>query len=199
MAVTEQGSGGKPFQQRIKNILFSPAEEWDRIDAEPATVRGLYVGYACILAAIGPVAQLIGEQVFGVQGFFLRIHPPLIPSVVGALVSYALSLAGVFVLALAIDLLAPSFGGTRSRIQALKVAVYSWTAAWIFAVFLLVPQVSALSIIGVYSLYLLYLGVPKLMKSPADKALIYSVLAIAVAMAVWLVAQIVVGSIVRFA
>ena len=199
MAVTEQGSGGGPFQQRIKNILFSPSEEWDRIDAEPATAKSLYVGYACILAAIGPVAQLIGEQIFGVQGFFLRVHPPLIPSLVGTLVSYALNLVGVFVLALAIDLLAPSFGGTRSRIQALKVAVYSWTAAWIFAVFLLVPQVSALSIIGVYSLYLLYLGVPKLMKSPADKALIYSILAIAVAMAVWLVAGIVAGAIVRFA
>ncbi len=199
MAVTEQGSGGGPFQRRIKNILFSPSEEWDRIDTEPATVRGLYVGYACILAAIGPVAQLIGEQVFGVRGFYQRIHPPLVEGLVSAIVSYALGLAGVFVLALAIDALAPSFGGTRSRIQALKVSVYSWTAAWIFAVFLLVPQVSALSIIGVYSLYLLYLGVPKLMKAPADKALIYSILAIAVAMAVWLVVGVVAGAIVRFA
>ena len=199
MAVTEQGSGGGPFQRRIKNILFSPSEEWDRIDAEPATVRGLYVGYACILAAIGPIARLIGEQVFGVHGFYQRIHPPLVEGLVSAIVSYALGLGGVFVLALAIDALAPSFGGTRSRIQALKVAVYSWTAAWIFAVFLLVPQVSALSIIGVYSLYLLYLGVPKLMKAPADKALIYSVLAIAVAMAVWLVVGVAAGAIVRFA
>ena len=199
MAITEHGPGGGAFQQRIKNILFSPSEEWDRIDAETATVRSLYVGYACILAAIGPVAKLIGEQVFGIQGFFQRVHPPLLQSLVGAVVSYALSLAGVFILALAIDALAPSFGGTRSRIQALKASVYSWTAAWIFAVFLLVPQVSALSIIGVYSLYLLYLGIPKLMKAPADKALIYSILAIAVAMAIWLVVGIVAGAIVRFA
>ncbi len=199
MAVTEQGPGGGWFQQRIKNILFSPAEEWDRIDTEPATVRSLYTRYACILAAIGPVARLIGEQMFGSQGFYLRIHPSLVHSLVGAIVGYGLSLAGVFVLALAIDMLAPSFGGTRNRIQALKVAVYSWTAAWIFAVFQIVPQVSALSIIGVYSLYLLYLGIPKLMKSPADKSLIYSILSIVVAMAVWIVAAVVAGSLIAFA
>jgi hypothetical protein len=195
MAVTEPGPGGGQIQQRIKNILFTPSEEWDRIDTEPATLRGLYVGYACILAAIGPVARLIGEQIFGVQGFLQTIHPALIPTLVAALVGYGLNLAGVYVLALVIDALAPSFGGTRSRIQALKIAVFSWTAAWIFAVFQLVPQVSGLSIIGIYSLYLMYLGIPKLMKSPEDKALVYSILTIAVAMAIWLVVLLVSGAI----
>ena len=199
MAVTEQGPGGGAFQRRIKNILFTPAEEWDRIDAEPATVRGLFLGYACILAAIGPVARLIGELMFGLPGAFLRARPPLIPALVGAILGYGLSLAGVFVLGLVIDLLAPSFGGTRSPIQALKAAVYSSTAAWIFAVFQIVPQVSGLSIIGIYSLYLLYLGIPKLMKSPGDKALIYSILTIAVAMAIWIVTTLVAGAMVMAA
>ena len=201
MTVSEQGPGGSWLQQRIKNILFTPAEEWARIDLEPATVKGLFVGYACILAAIGPIARLIGGQVFGahmiaITGHPLVFHPPLIRSLVGAVVDYALSLAGVLLLGLAIDLLAPSFGGTRSRIQGLKVAVYAWTAAWIFQIFQLVPPVSALSIIGLYSLYLMYLGIPALMKAPADKAVVYSVLAIVVAIAIWIVVTIVAGSLV---
>ena len=102
-------------------------------------------------------------------------------------VGYVLNLAGVYVLALAIDLMAPSFGGTRSRIQGLKLAVYAWTASWLFAVFQLVPQVSGLAIIGIYSLYLLYLGIPRLMKAPEDKGLVYSVMAIVVALAIWIV------------
>ncbi len=187
MTLGEHGSGPGWLQQRIKNILFSPAEEWDRIDVEPATVRGLYLGYACILAAIGPIARLIGGQVFGRQGFFLAVHPSLVRSIVAAVVDYGLSLLGVFVLGLAIDMLAPSFGGVRSRIQGLKVAVYAWTAAWIFSIFQLVPPVSALSIVGLYSLYLIYLGIPKLMKAPGDKAAVYAVLAIVVAMAIWVV------------
>ena len=195
MAVSEQGPSGRAWlQQRIKNILFSPAEEWDRIAAEEATVKGLYTRYACILAAIGPIARLIGGQLFGRQGFMAVVHPPLIRSIVSAVVDYGLSLAGVFVLAIVIDLMAPSFGGTPNRIQALKVAVYAWTASWIFQIFQLVPQVSALSIIGVYSLYLMYLGLPKLMKAPADKAAVYSVITIVVALAIWIVVALVAGA-----
>ncbi len=199
MTNTEQGSEGgrrEQLQSRIKNILFTPAQEWDRIDAEPATDKGLFLGYACILAAIGPIAGLIGGQLFGRQGFYLTVHPPLIQSIASALVDYILSLAGVFVLGLVIDLLAPSFGGTRSRIQGLKVAVYSWTAAWIFSVFQLVPPVSALSIIGVYSLYLMYLGIPKLMKAPPEKAALYSIITIVVAMAIWVVVAVVTGAVI---
>jgi hypothetical protein len=103
-------------------------------------------------------------------------------------VDYGLSLAGVFVLGMVIDMLAPSFGGTRSRIQGLKVAVYAWTAAWVFAIFQLVPPVGALSVIGgLYSLYLMYLGIPKLMKAPDDKAVLYSIITVVVAMAIWIV------------
>ena len=199
MTNTEQGSEGgrrEQLQSRIKNILFTPAQEWDRIDAEPATDKGLFLGYACILAAIGPIAGLIGGQLFGRQGFYLTVHPPLIQSIVSALVDYGLSLVGVYVLALAIDLMAPSFGGTRSPIQALKVAVYAWTASWLFQIFQLVPPVSALSIIGVYSLYLMYLGIPKLMKAPADKAAVYSVITIVVALAIWIVVALVAGALI---
>jgi hypothetical protein len=188
MAVTENGPGrGVWLQQRIKNILFTPAEEWARIDTEEATVKSLYLGYACLLAAIGPIARFVGGQIFGYHTLFGVGHPALINGIASLLVGYLLNLGGVYALAMAIDLMAPSFGGARSRIQALKVAVYAWTASWLFAIFQLVPQVSGLSIIGIYSLYLLYLGIPKLMKAPQDKALVYSVMAIVVALAVWIV------------
>lgn len=174
MAAAEQGPAANRLVERVKAIMFTPAETWDQIDGEPATIKGLYVGYACILAAIGPIARLIGSQLFGSRFFYGSFHPSFVASLSAAVVSYVLSLVGVFVLALVIDALAPSFGGTKNRIQAFKVAVYSWTAVWVTQVFALLPPVSALSIIGIYSLYLLYLGLPKLMKAPADKALPYT-------------------------
>lgn len=173
--------------ERIKRILFTPEAEWTRIEAEPATVKALFTGYACILAAIGPVAQLIGGQLFGYHALWLSYHPPLLSSILGAIVNYLLALAGIFVLAIVIDELAPQFGGRKDRLQAFKLAIYAWTAAWIAGIFQLVPQVSAIGIIGVYSLYLLYLGVPRLMKAPQDKALIYSIVAVIVAIVVWFV------------
>jgi hypothetical protein len=173
--------------ERIKRILFAPEAEWARIEAEPATIKALFTGYACILAAIGPVAQLIGGQLFGYHALWLSYHPPLLSAILGAIVNYLLALGGIFVLAIVIDELAPQFGGQKDRIQAIKLAIYAWTAAWLAGIFQLVPQVSALGIIGVYSLYLLYLGVPKLMKAPQDKALVYSIIAVVVAIVVWVV------------
>jgi hypothetical protein len=175
MTATEQGPVANGLVERIKDILFTPGEAWNRIDAEPATVKGLYVGYACILAAIGPIARLIGSQLFGYHFLAISFRPSLIASISQAVVSYVLSLVGVYVLALIIDALAPTFGGTKNQIQAFKISVYSSTAAWIAGIFALLPPVSALGIIGIYSLYLLYVGLPKLMKAPADKALTYTV------------------------
>src|SRR5690606_19535458 len=96
---------------RGKNILLMPKTEWARIDAERATVRSIYVPYVLLLAAIGPLAMLIGGQVFGYGAFGVHFRPTLMSGLVTAVVSYGLALAGVFVLALVIEALAPSFGG----------------------------------------------------------------------------------------
>ena len=174
MTAAEQRPAASGLVERVKNILLTPKDEWARIEAEPATVGGLYLGYACILAAIGPLAQLIGGQLFGYHALFVSYHPSLIGAITGAVVRYLLSLAGVFVLALVIDALAPTFGGTKSQIQAFKVAVYSSTAAWVAAIFGLFPPLAILALVGLYGLYLLYLGLPQLMKAPQDKALGYT-------------------------
>src|SRR3546814_4186801 len=94
-------------------------------------LQSLYVPYVLILAAIGPVAGLIGGQVFGYRFLNVSFHPPLGGAIVSALLSYALTLAAVYVVALVIDALATTFGGQKNSIQALKVAVYSATAGWV--------------------------------------------------------------------
>jgi hypothetical protein len=164
---------------RVKNILLTPKTEWEVIDAEPTTVADLYKGYIMPLAAIGPVAQAIGFSVFGMPVPFLGTYrTPVGTAITQAIVTYILTLVAVFVLALIIDALAPTFNGIPNRIQALKVAAYSYTASWVASIFMLIPAVSFLAILGVYSLYLLYLGLPILMKAPKEKALAYTAVVI---------------------
>ncbi len=165
---------------RAKAILLKPRETWPVIDAEPATTQGLYTGYAMILAAIGPIAGLIGGQLFGYGGLGFSFRPSLLSSLSGAVFQYIASLIGIFLLALLVDYLAPRFGGQRDRVKALKIAVYSATAGWLAGIFGLIPALSFLSILGLYSLYLLYTGLPFLMKVPADKAGVYTVVIVAV-------------------
>jgi hypothetical protein len=179
---------------RVKRILLSPRTEWNVIDAEPTTVAALYTGYIAPLAAIGPIAQLIGYSVFGISVPFMGTYRvPFGTALTGAIVSYILSLVATYVLALIIDALAPTFNGQRNQVQALKVAAYSSTASWVAGIFALIPGLRLLMILGLYSLYLLYLGLPVLMKTPRDKAVAYTALVVLAAIILFMVIGMIAG------
>ncbi|RSU18436.1 YIP1 family protein [Sphingomonas koreensis] len=181
--------------ERIKNILLKPKEEWERIDAEPATVGGLMTGWVVPLAAIGPVAGLIGGLVFGYGGMFgITIRPSVTMAVTGAVISYLLALLCAWLFSKIIDALAPSFGGQKNPVQAMKVAAYSGTAAYLAGVFQIIPALGILGLLGLYSLYLLYLGLPRLMKAPADKAMGYTIVTVVVAIVLFFVVSVVTGA-----
>jgi len=173
---------------RVKRILMSPRTEWQVIDVEATTPAELYTGYIAPLAAIGPIAQIIGYSVFGITVPFMGTYRvPIGSAITSALVAYVLSLAAVYILALIIDALAPTFNGQKSQIQALKVAAYSSTAAWVAGIFHLIPGLRLLTILGLYSLYLLYLGLPIVMKSSREKAVAYTAVVILAAIVLFMV------------
>ena len=179
--------------ERVQAILLKPAPTWDVIEGEQTSVKALYTSYIMPLAAIGPVASAIGGVVFGVGAFGISYHTPLVMAIVGAILSYVLSLIMIYVVALVIDGLAPSFNGQKNFIQALKVAAYASTAGWVAAIFGLFPMLGILALLGaLYGIYLFYLGLPKLMKNPADKTVVYMIV-IAV---VYIVLVMIVGAIV---
>jgi hypothetical protein len=163
----------KGLIERITGILVRPKTEWGVIESEASTVSSIYTTYIIILAAIGPIAALIGQQLIGWGGYGVRFTPPIGYSVVFAVLDYGLKLAGVYVAALIIDALAPTFKGTKNFLSAFKVAAYSFTAIWLAQIFYIVPDLMFLSIVGLYSLYLLYLGLPRLMKVQEDQTIGY--------------------------
>lgn len=180
--------------ERAKNIILKPKETWAAIDTEPATVQSIYVPYVVLLAAIGPIAQFIGGQVFGYGAFGVTFRPSIGSALVSAILSYGMALATIFILALIIDALAPNFGGQKNQVQALKVAAYSATAGWLAGIFALIPALAILGLVGLYGLYLLYLGLPVLMKVPEDKAAGYTIVVIIAAIVLFLVIGVIVAS-----
>ena len=174
--------------ERAKGILLKPKEEWAVIDTEPATVGSLYSGYIIPLSAIPAVAMVIGWSVVGINVLGFRGRMPVGNALTQAAIFYVMGLIGVYVIGLIIDALAPQFGAQKSQIQALKVAAYSYTAAWVAGIFNILPSLSVLALIGaLYSLYLFYLGLQIVMKSPPDKAVGYAVVVIGVAIIVYVV------------
>lgn len=177
-------SGTPSLIERVKGILLKPSSEWVAIEAEPSTIRSITTGYVLILAAIPALATLIGQSVFG--GIF-----GIISGVIFAAVTYALSVASVYIASFIIDALAPSFDGQKSKVQAFKVAAYSATATWLAGIFSLIPPLSWLGLLGIYGLYLLYTGLPILMKTPKEKSLGYTAVVVVIA----IVIQLIIGAI----
>lgn len=174
---------------RVKYILTRPKLEWAVIEAEFATPRSLFARYAMVLAAIGPVAGLIGGQVAAPNFFGLVLRTPITGGLIGALATWGFWLLLALVLGLVIEALAPTFGATKDRLQAQKVAVYSLTPAWIGAVFNLFPSLAWVGVlIAFYGCYLLYLGLGVVMKAAQDKVLGYTVVVTLVALLLSMVA-----------
>lgn len=158
--------------ERVKAILLSPATEWPVIEREPTTAADIYKGYVAPLAAIGAIASFIGLSLIGMGGF-LRVG--VAAGFIHAVVSYLFTFVVVFVVAWLVDALAPTFGGQRDSLRALKVTAYSYTPAWIAGVLTIVPALGVIVLIAsLYGLYLLYLGLPVLMRNPTEKALPYT-------------------------
>ena len=160
---------------RVRGVLLHPTPEWGVIAAEPATVGGLFRSYAVPLAAIGPVCTVIGRLVFGSGLPGVAVYRPNpVGLILAELLAYGLALGSVWVLGFVIEALAPTFGAVKDRVSAMKVAVYSSTAGWIGAVFNLVPVLGLLGLLmSLYGLFLLYKGLPVVMRSPGDKTLPY--------------------------
>ena len=186
------GSDAVTLVERVKNICLTPNTEWQVIAAEDTSPGTLVTSYVVPLAAVASVAGFIGGSIVGQSlGFLGTYRVPLVTGLVMHLFTFCMAIVGVFILSLIINALAPTFGGEQNSIQAMKVAVYSYTPAWIAGVLQVLPVLGVFVILaGLYGLYLLYLGLPRLMKCPPDKAVGYTVVVVVCA----IVLSVVVGA-----
>ena len=171
---------------RVKAILLTPSATWPVIAAEPSSAGAIYGRYVAPLAAIGVIAAFIGQTVIGYNVPLLgHMRTGIVAGLGAAVLGYLLSFVSVFVIAWLVDVLAPTFGGQRDPLRALKLTAYSYTPAWVAGILQLVPALGVLALLaGCYGLYLLYLGLPVLMRCPKEKSLGYTIVLILCAIVV---------------
>jgi hypothetical protein len=162
---------------RVKAILLTPNTEWPVIANEATAARDIYVGYVAPLAAIGAIAMFIGQVFVGVSVPLLgTVRVGIGAGLTSAILMYVMTFVAVFVLSWIVDMLAPSFDGQRDPLRALKLVAYSYTPAWIAGILHIVPTLGILLLLAsLYGLYLIYLGLPVLMRCPKEKSVIYTV------------------------
>ncbi|MGE0596467.1 MAG: Yip1 family protein [Hyphomonadaceae bacterium] len=191
MTVDPANIGASNLIERAKSILITPQAEWDKIATEPADIGKIYVGYVLPLMVFSALCGFIGMSVFGVSGFGISYRVPLITGLVSAVSQVVLGVLMVYVMALIVNALAPNFGSRQEVGKAHQLAGYSITASALAGVFTLFPPLSMLAIVGLYSLALLFIGLPRLMNTPEDKRIGYFLTIIVV----WIVLAIVVATV----
>jgi hypothetical protein len=184
------------FIPRVQGITLKPKEEWIKIKDEPTTVAQLFTPYAVILAAIPVVARFLGWAFVGFR----------IPYIGGSwmgrallysIFSYVFSLAVVYGFGWIISALAPNFSSTQNLPNAMKLAVYSMTPAWLAGIFHIIPSLGVLAVLGsLYGIYILYLGFDTpLLGTPKDKVVIYCIVSLIVMIVLSAVVGLVLGAI----
>ena len=155
------------LQARVKAVLTSPKTEWEVIATEATDVAALYKNYIVILAAIPAVCSVVGLLIFG---FPMVGRPGFMGAVRVGVATYVASIVGPIVAAFVIDQLAPKFRSSGGLVQALKMVAFASTPVWVAGVVNLVPAFAALGLIAaLYGVYLFYLGLPAVMKTPVEQ------------------------------
>lgn len=191
------------FVERAIEMLARPRRTWATIDQEPATAAALYLQYIAPLAGLAALARLIGVAFVG----FPVIAPlPFWIALVLAALYFVFELLAVDLIAYVIDWLGPALGcpeceGIPRHIQALKVAAYARTPLWIAGLMTVIPtlRVVALTIGGAYAVYLLWLGIPELMKAPRHRIPVYALLTVVAAAGLYGLIRILVEAILAMA
>jgi hypothetical protein len=186
--------------ERAKNMITSPNKEWDVIALEQPNTGQIITNYVLLLAGAAAVAAFIG---YGLIGFNYGLFGRIAGTEWG--IYYALNvligaIAGVFISALVIDALAPSFGSEKNMGRSVQLVAYSYTPAWIGGLLAIYPPIALIgAIAGLYGLYLLYIGMPKLKKTPADKHAGYFVVSLITLIVVYFIIGLIMSKIVMSA
>jgi Yip1 domain len=175
------------LKTRATNILTKPATEWPIIATEATAPTDLITSYAAPLSAIPAICGFIGLSIVGVSIPLMgtTIRTSIMSGLTSAVIRFVLGLVGIYVSAIIIEKLAPTFQSRGDTTQAMKLVVFASTPVWIAGVLQIIPALGLLVILAVlYAIYLFYLGLPPVMHTPADKVIPYMVVAAIVIFAI---------------
>jgi hypothetical protein len=165
---------------RAISILKSPLTELNKVKSEEISKDYLIKQYIAILAVVPAIAIIIGYGVVGISfGFLGSFRYPIEWAILYGILTYILSIVGVYILSIVIDTLAPNFASKQNPLQAMKLAAYSYTPVLLGGIFNIIPILGIIAVLfALYGLYILYLGIPVLMETPKDKAITYAIVVI---------------------
>ena len=176
--------------ERVKNILITPKTEWDVINGETATTQSLFMSYVLPLSLVAAVGSLLKGLLFaGVLGLKYFI--------ISAVIAFIASIVAFYVSVIIVDMLAPSFGSEKNMGKSAQLVAYSGTPSYVGGLLSFIPVIGWLVSLAAwaYGIYIMYLGIGPLKKTPEDKKVVYMIVAFLIMIVLYFVVAAVLGMI----
>lgn len=155
---------------RAYGLLREPKKEWAQIRDEVTTVPSILLGYVAPMALIPPVADLLGKIIFQPAGI-----GDIGKAIIGAVVAWVVSVAMVYLLGIIISAIAENFDSDKNELASQKIAAYSLTPFFLSTITLLWPPLLWVPIIALGAMvFLIYRGLPILLRTPPERAMAYT-------------------------
>jgi hypothetical protein len=181
---------------RAKNILLTPKKEWPQIAVENSGCKTVYLSWLLPLSLIPALAAFIGWGLIGysvggvhVSSFSYGLRQGVVQIIA--------MLGGAWITAFIINALAGRYASVKNMDKAFALVAYAYTPACLGGIFQLIPSLAFIgTLASLYSLYLIYVGLPPLMQTPPERNTGYFVVSLLCAIVVSIVLSAVLGAII---
>jgi hypothetical protein len=173
---------------RAKNMLITPKTEWLVVASEEPDSGKIVMGYVVPLALLGAVAAFIGYGLIGFNAGFFRM------SGINWGLYYAITLlvqliVSLYLTALIVDALAPSFKSEKNFGRSMQLVAYGATPSLVASLFSILPLLAGILALAatIYSIYLWYIGMGPVKKTPDEQRVGYLVVSILVLIVIYFI------------
>lgn len=161
---------------QIRDILIHPSKAFSELKEKQVTQGELTRKFILYLAAIPPIAGFLGKTIIGQSVPFIGYyHVPFFSGLLWSVLLYLLSIAGIYLLSIIVNSLSVNFGCVRDEVASFKLVMVCFVPLFILGFCSIIPALTGLFILGLYGIYLLYIGLPILSSCPEEKVLSFTV------------------------
>jgi hypothetical protein len=162
---------------RAKNMILTPKTEWFVVDAETPDPPKILTGYIIPLVLLGAAAAFIGYGLIGFSMFGVKIAG-INWGIYYAVNQIVMGIASVYITAFVVDALAPSFGSEKNFGKSFQLVAYGATPSLLAGIFAILPMLATIAGLAaiIYTVYIWYLGIGPLKRTPEDKRVVYLVI-----------------------
>lgn len=167
------------FFQHIWGMVYHPKQEWDSIREEQYSISYLYTHHLCWLAAIPALSMFIGTTQMGWSisgGDYVKLSVESALPI--AIAFYFALLVGVGAMAYSVYWMEKTYGSDASLDRCMVLTTFTATPLFMSGLAALLPILWFDVFVGMgavaYTVYLLYVGVPIVMRIPEERGFLFS-------------------------